>query len=207
MPGEPSYETGPHTDWIRLGFDDPVMCDPAQTFTRMPATHACDFRLGQVHKGYSERISDLYQDIAWLMDHYKISPPELVRLETAFRTRHASANASENDVYDIACEWVRQHQQTWFEWLRDPLEKPAWKHTTPLVLLGVVVMITLFWVLLPVYMARPEVLDAAHMYMCMRMHMRTHKMCTHHRSSSPARQGQECCMPCTCHECRRHACR
>ena len=64
---EPHYNIQRGTDIARVKFEDPVMCDVNETFTKLPEKHACDFREGQVHKGYSNRIastSSPYVDVS-----------------------------------------------------------------------------------------------------------------------------------------------
>ena len=61
---EPALIIAPHTNIMRIVFEDPVMCEPNETFVSLPPTRACDFRQGLVHKGYSRRLGRMYPEVA-----------------------------------------------------------------------------------------------------------------------------------------------
>jgi hypothetical protein len=60
---EPTLLIPPATNIMRVVFEDPYMCDVNQTFVALPSSRSCDFRLGQVHKGYSDELARMYPDV------------------------------------------------------------------------------------------------------------------------------------------------
>ena len=74
---EPSLVIAPHTDIMRIVFEDPVMCEPNETFVSQPIKRACDFRQGLVHKGYSTRLGKMYPEVAQLLENCERPRPLL----------------------------------------------------------------------------------------------------------------------------------
>ncbi len=53
---EPALVIAPDTNITRVVFDDPVFCEPDQSFSALPPTRACDFRLGLVRSRRAQEL-------------------------------------------------------------------------------------------------------------------------------------------------------
>ena len=84
---EPALVIPPHTDIMRIVFEDPVLCEPNETFVSQPTKRACDFKQGLVHKGYSGRLGRMYPDVAHMIQNCEC-PPSIVPHRAA--PRHAA---------------------------------------------------------------------------------------------------------------------
>lgn len=71
---EPALVISPDTDIMRIVFEDPVMCEPNETFVSLPPNKACDFRQGLVHKGYSTRLGRMYPEVAHFVQNCECPP-------------------------------------------------------------------------------------------------------------------------------------
>ena len=88
---EPALLIAPKTDIMRIVFEDPVMCDPDETFVAMPIKRACDFKQGLVHKGYSSRLARMYPEVAHLVQNCEC-PPSLSPKTYRISAHHLSAS-------------------------------------------------------------------------------------------------------------------
>ena len=66
---EPALIIAPKTEIMRVVLEDPVMCEPEETFVSQPSTRACDFRQGLVHKGHSRRLGRMFPEVAYLIEN------------------------------------------------------------------------------------------------------------------------------------------
>lgn len=145
---EPTLTIPPATDIMRVVFEDPYMCDVNETFVALPDKRACDFRLGQVHKGYSAMLKRMYPDVSYLIERYQIPAEQIFHMEQKLNTTHQAGPV--NDIgnhYDVACEWLRSHEDVWEAWLQTPLRDDLGDQGfAPIVLLSVTSALTLIWV-------------------------------------------------------------
>lgn len=142
---------------IRVDFDDAATCDINKTFARMPSRRACDFRQGIVHKAYSTRVRRSHHALAEVIRNYQISSLDATGLSGAYATRQSSELASEFDAFELACAWVKEHEDVWQKWLRDPTERQgsSRSESAPIVLMAVALGLVVVWFLLPFLMRAP----------------------------------------------------
>lgn len=79
---EPALIIAPDTNIMRIVFEDPVLCEPDETFVAQPTKRACDFRQGLVHKGHSARLGRMYPDVAHMLQNcecpFSLNPKDIV---------------------------------------------------------------------------------------------------------------------------------
>ena len=128
------------------------MCAQNQTFTVVPGRHACDFPTGDIHKGFSWRVELLYADIAYMIKKFQVSTVDLIEMESTLDTDRESA------VFDLACDWVRENESEWTQWLLPgKVNRLAWKFWFPITFMSTIFSLLLAWAFAPFYVPRPEV--------------------------------------------------
>jgi hypothetical protein len=149
---EPTQRAGPGTDWIRVNFEHPVVCEQNQSFAVVPERHACDFPTGNIHKGFSKRVELLYTDIAYMIKRFQVSTLDLIEMETTLDMDDESA------VFDLACAWVLDHESDWTGWLLPGKAiRSTWQYWFPITFMSTIFSLMLAWAWAPFYLSRPEV--------------------------------------------------
>lgn len=162
---EPSTLISDGSSYVRVMFDPEQACtDPslAQTYqgSQFPSMPVCDWPLGQPHKAYARRITELGgNDIATLVSSLDMEVAELADL--ADRAQANGTNLT-SGAANVACEWVIQNYDVWQQWLRtsersllrsptDPLPDTwsrMWQSWLLLIAAACAILLTL-WLCLP----------------------------------------------------------
>ena len=146
---EPHVLIAPNTDIVRVTFEDPIMCEGNESFVKLPPLFACDFRLGQVHKGYSNRVETYFPDVAHLIESYQVPSADILEMESMVKS-------GTHNHYDVACGWVRDNVGVWESWLLNPRKTTEWKKVLPILFISVVGAVALVWSMLPILADVPD---------------------------------------------------
>ena len=117
----------------RVNFENPIVCDTNETFAAVSPNYACDFREGDVHKGYSSRIGEYFPEMAFMISKYTVPSAEMMAMEQMIR------DGAHYD--DVACQWLRDNEEVWEGWLiprggsENPRQTERWKMHLPILLL------------------------------------------------------------------------
>ena len=145
---EPALVISPDTDIMRIVFEDPVMCEPNETFVSLPPNKACDFRQGLVHKGYSTRLGRMYPEVAHFVQNYAVPTAEIWKLEQRKSLEEGATH------FGLACEWLKDNEELWKGWMKNPEPSPQWKQVVPTLLIVIVGLLAAIWATLPMLPAR-----------------------------------------------------